>query len=86
MGNERPSLYIGVTSNLIKRVYEHKNHLIEGFTSNYNLHDLLYYEVFEDITAAIKREKQIKHWNRNWKLRLIKKFNPEFKDLYARIV
>jgi putative endonuclease len=50
------------------------------------LHDLLYYEVFEDITAAIKREKQIKHWNRNWKLRLIKKFNPEFKDLYARIV
>ena len=86
MGNEKPSLYIGVTSNIIKRVYEHKNNLVDGFTSKYALHDLLYFEVFEDINEAIKREKELKHWKREWKLELIKKFNPEFRDLYSSVV
>ena len=86
MGNEKPTLYIGVTSNLIKRVYEHKNELADGFTKQYQIHDLLYFEVFEDISEAINREKQIKKWNRAWKLKLIKEFNPEFKDLYSTIV
>ena len=86
MGNDRPSLYIGVTSNLIKRVFEHKNNLADGFTKDYKLHDLLYYEIFEDITEALRREKQLKHWNKEWKLKLIKQFNPEFKDLYSMII
>ena len=86
LGNEKPSLYIGVTSDLIKRVYEHKNSLVDGFTKEYKIHDLLYFEVYEDINEAIKREKVLKHWKREWKLELIKKFNPEFKDLYSSIV
>lgn len=67
MGNKRPTLYIGVTSNLIKRVFEHKNNLVKGFTQKFNLHSLLYFEVFEDINDAIKREKQLKNWHRNGK-------------------
>jgi len=86
LGNEKPSLYIGVTSDLIKRIFEHKNNLLEGFTKEYNIHNLLYFEVYEDINEAIKREKVLKHWKREWKLELIKKFNPEFKDLYSSIV
>ena len=76
------TLYIGVTSNLIKRVYEHKNNIIEGFTNKYNIHKLVYYEITSDIESAIRREKQLKKWNREWKLNLIENSNPEWRDLY----
>lgn len=85
MGNERPTLYIGVTNDLIRRVYEHKNGLVKGFTKEYDLKRLLYLEMHSEILEAITREKQIKKWNRQWKLNLIKKTNPEFKDLYDEI-
>lgn len=85
MGNERPTLYIGVTNDLIRRVYEHKNGFIEGFTKEYELKRLLFFEVHSEIIEAITREKQIKKWNRQWKLNLIKKTNPEFRDLYDEI-
>ena len=75
-------LYIGVTSKLIKRVYEHKNDLVEGFTNKYHIHNLVYYEIAEDISAAISREKQLKKWNRAWKINLIEKSNPVWNDLY----
>lgn len=80
------TLYIGVTSNLIKRVYEHKNNLVEGFTKRYQVHHLVYYEIYEDVRDAILREKRMKKWNRRWKIELIEKMNPEWKDLYAEIV
>lgn len=86
MANSRPTLYTGVTNNLIRRVYEHKNNLVKGFTSKYNLHELIYYEFCDSIEQAIIREKQIKDMNRIDKLDMIKKFNPEFKDLYNRIL
>ena len=76
------TLYIGVTNSLIRRIYEHKHGLIEGFTKKYNITILVYYEVFEQITNAIKREKQLKEWNRKWKLELIESKNPDWKDLY----
>lgn len=75
MGNFRPTLYIGVTANLIRRVYEHKHGLVEGFTRRYGLKKLLYLETFNNVADAIVREKQLKHWNRRWKLDLIKKAN-----------
>ena len=80
------TLYTGVTSDLIKRVYEHKNNLVEGFTQKYNVHNLVYYEVTESIESAIRKEKQLKTWKREWKIRLIKKGNPEWKDLYQDIL
>jgi len=80
------TLYTGVTSDLAKRVYEHKNNLVDGFTKKYNVHSLVYYEVHEDIEEAILREKQIKKWNRKWKLRIIEEMNPEWRDLYQEIV
>jgi len=86
MANDRPTLYTGVTSNLIKRCFEHKNNLVKGFTSKYNLHKLVYYEVFDSIEQAIIREKQIKDMNRKDKLVMIKKFNPIFQDLYNKIL
>ncbi len=86
MGNSRPTLYIGVTNNLIRRVHEHKNNLVEGFTKKYKLHKLLYFESLEDIKNALEREKQLKHWNREWKLELIHKTNPHFVDLYPTLV
>jgi putative endonuclease len=76
------TLYSGVTSNLIKRVWEHKNNLVPGFTSKYEIHHLVYYEVHNDINLAITREKRIKSWKRKWKLELIEKKNPGWKDLY----
>jgi len=85
MGNDRPTLYIGVTNNLIKRIFEHKQEVVKGFTKTYNLKKLLYYEVSSDINATITREKQLKHWNRQWKLELIQKTNPTLKDLYEEI-
>jgi putative endonuclease len=79
------TLYIGVTSDLTKRVYEHKNHFAEGFTSKYDLNTLVYYETFDDIEQAILREKRLKKWNRAWKLRLINRLNPDWRDLYDGI-
>lgn len=86
MTNDRPTLYTGVTSNLVKRAYEHKNNLVKGFTLKYNLHKLVYYEVFDTIEQAIIREKQIKDMNRIDKLEMIRKLNPTFEDLYHRIL
>ncbi len=74
------TLYIGF--NLIKRIYEHKNNLVEGFTQKYNIHRLLWYEIHETAETAISREKQIKAWKQQWKLRLIEGNNPEWNDLY----
>ncbi|HLD49585.1 MAG TPA: GIY-YIG nuclease family protein [bacterium] len=86
MGNERPTLYIGVTNDLIRRVFEHKNNLVAGFTEKYGLGKLLYFETCNSVISAIEREKKIKGWNREWKLRLIRKSNPELIDLYSKIV
>jgi putative endonuclease len=80
------TLYTGVTNNLIKRVYEHKNNLIEGFTQKYHVHDLVYYEPYNNIIEAITREKRIKKWNRQWKIELIEKFNPGWKDCYDDLI
>ena len=76
-------LYIGVTSNLQRRLYEHRNGLVEGFTKKYNVHKLLYYEHTNDVYSAISREKQLKKWNRSKKNWLISKANPTWKDLSA---
>tara|TARA_B100000508_G_scaffold107826_1_gene85923 strand:+ start:187 stop:504 length:318 start_codon:yes stop_codon:yes gene_type:complete len=76
------TLYIGVTSDLIRRVYEHRNHLLEGFTKEYDVSRLVYYEEYDDIGLALTREKQLKKWNRAWKLKLIESNNPSWKDLY----
>ena len=78
-------LYIGVTNDLQRRIYEHKNKLIPGFTRKYNLNKLIYFEHFENINDAIKREKQLKKWNRSWKEELINKENPKWNDLYNEI-
>ena len=86
LGNERPTLYIGVTNDITRRVFDHKNKLVEGFTQKYSLQKLLYFEVFSSAVEAIAREKQLKLWNRDWKLRLIKKTNPDLKDLYGLII
>lgn len=86
MANNRPTLYTGVTSNLVKRAYEHKHNLVRGFTSKYNLHKLVYYEVCDTIEQAIIREKQIKDMNRIDKLEMIRRFNSQFKDLYGQIL
>lgn len=85
IGNNRPTIYIGVTSNLIQRIYQHKKNLVKGFSSKYKLKKLLYYETHDDIEEAIKREKQLKNWHRDWKINLIKSKNPEFIDLYKEI-
>jgi putative endonuclease len=86
MTNNRPTLYTGVTSDLIKRVYQHKHNLISGFTSKYNLHKLVYYENYDSIEAAIIREKQMKDMNRVDKLKMIRRFNPNLEDLYCKIL
>ena len=80
------TLYTGVTSSLVKRVYEHKNKVVEGFTSQYDVGKLGYYEAYESITSAIEREKQIKGGSRKKKLELIEEMNPEWKDLYETII
>ena len=76
------TLYIGVTGDLIKRVYEHKNDFVDGFTKKYRVHSLVYYKQCDDIELAISEEKRLKRWNRKWKLELIEKENPQWKDLY----
>ena len=80
------TLYIGVTSNLIKRAWEHRNNVVEGFTKKYNVHQLVYYEQHEDIESAILREKRLKKWSRAWKLRLIEERNPNWSDLWDEIL
>ena len=80
------TLYIGVTRNLQQRVWEHKNDLVEGFTKKYGVHRLVYYELHEDMMAAIRREKQMKKWNRAWKLELVETQNPEWQDLWEGII
>jgi putative endonuclease len=80
------TLYIGVTGDFAKRVYEHKNNLIKGFTKKYSVHNLVYYEEYGEINEAITREKRIKKWNRQWKIKLIEKLNPDWKDLYNDFV
>jgi len=79
-------LYVGVTSNLSKRVWEHKNNIVRGFTQKYNIHKLVYYEIFENIEEAIAREKYIKGKKREYKKGLIKKINPDYKDLYKDLL
>ncbi len=79
------TLYIGVTSDLAKRVHQHKSNALEGFTKKYAVHTLVYYECGESAEAAIVREKQLKKWNRKWKLSLIEKGNPEWRDLYEKL-
>jgi len=79
------TLYTGVTSDLIKRVWEHKSDFVEGFTRTHGVHRLVWYEIHDDVYAAITREKQIKKWNRDWKVNLIQRMNPNWDDLYAAI-
>jgi putative endonuclease len=76
------TLYLGVTNNLSRRAYEHKRNALPGFTSRYNVHVLVWYESYNDINEAITREKQLKKWERAWKLKLIEDFNPIWRDLY----
>lgn len=80
------TLYIGVTSDLIKRAWEHKNDLVDGFTKEYGVHQLVYFEMLDDMESAIQREKQLKKWNRDWKIDLIEKDNPEWADLYESLI
>jgi putative endonuclease len=80
------TLYVGVTSDLIKRVWQHKSDLAEGFTQEHAVHNLVWYEMHETMESAITREKQIKAWKRLWKLRLIEESNPDWADLYEQIV
>ena len=80
------TIYIGVTSDPVKRVWEHKSDLVEGFTKKYRVHTLVWYEAHETMEGAITREKQLKEWKRAWKLELIEKMNPDWRDLYADIV
>ncbi|MET3617569.1 putative endonuclease [Peptoniphilus olsenii] len=80
------TIYIGVTRDIIKRVYQHKSKAVEGFTQKYNIHKLVYYEIYEDINLAIEREKQLKNWSRKKKNALIEKENPEWKDLWSEII
>jgi putative endonuclease len=79
-------LYIGVTSDIIKRSWEHKNKLIEGFTEKHDINKLVYYEHFKDAEYAIQREKRLKKYNRKWKIDLIEKANPDWKDLYEDLI
>lgn len=85
IGNDRPTLYIGVTSDLLGRIHQHRVKLADGFSKQYELRKLLYFEQFNRMEDAISREKQLKKWNREWKLRLIREFNPTFKDLYLEL-
>ena len=80
------TLYIGVTNDLVRRVYEHKEGLVEGFTKKYKVDRLVYFEETNDVESAITREKRLKKWNRQWKIELIEKENPEWKDLYEGMI
>jgi putative endonuclease len=79
------TLYVGVTNNLVRRVYEHRTKTIKGFTTRYNVDKLVYFEVHDTAYAAIQREKNMKHWPRVWKVRLIAQSNPSWRDLYEEV-
>ena len=78
--------YIGVSNNIIRRIYEHKNKLVKGFSEKYNLGKLVYFESATDVNSALAREKQLKNWHRKWKINLIRSKNPNFEDLYQEIL
>jgi putative endonuclease len=80
------TLYIGVTNDLFKRVYEHKNDFVEGFTKRYQVHQLVYYEECASVESVIQREKHLKAWHRKWKIGLIEEANPDWKDLYNLLI
>jgi len=80
------TLYVGITNNLARRVFEHKNNITKGFTSKYKLHKLVFYNYSTDVNAAIEYEKRVKKWNRQWKIDLIEDFNPHWNDLYHQIL
>ncbi len=80
------TLYIGVTSDLVKRIWEHRNNMVEGFSKRYSVHHLVWYELHESMESAIQREKRLKEWKRVWKLELIERTNPDWRDLYHTIV
>jgi len=80
------TLYTGVTSDLIQRIWAHKNNVVEGFTKRYSVHYLVYFELYDDMYSAITREKQIKKWNRAWKLKMIEKYNPNWRDLFDELM
>jgi putative endonuclease len=87
LANQRNgTLYTGLTSDLVKRIWEHKNKVVDGFTAKYDVTNLVYYEVCNDINVAIERENKIKRWRRQWKLALIEKQNPSWVDLYEEII
>jgi putative endonuclease len=80
------TLYVGSTTNLVKRIWEHKNNIIPGFTAKYRVHQLVYYEAHQDIMEAARRERRLKNWCRKWKLNIIERFNPTWRDLYDEII
>jgi len=80
------TLYIGMTSDLVKRIWQHKNNMVEGFTKRYGVHQLIWYELHENMKSAIEREKRMKGWKRKWKLELIESMNASWQDLYNTIV
>ena len=80
------TLYVGVTSDLVKRIWEHKSDLVEGFTRKHRIHTLVWYEAHETMESAIRREKVIKKWNRHWKLKMIEAENPHWRDLYDELL
>ena len=84
-GKRNGTLYIGVTSDLVKRVWQHKNNMVEGFTKRYGVHQLVWYELHDNMESAIEREKRLKNWKRAWKLNLIESANPDWQDLYDAI-
>ncbi|MEK7119000.1 MAG: GIY-YIG nuclease family protein [Patescibacteria group bacterium] len=84
--NRNGTLYIGSTNNLVKRTWEHKQKLVDGFTKRYGINQLVYYEIFDSAVAMIARERQLKQWNRLWKLKIIETTNPDWNDLYPTII
>ena len=83
--DKNSTFYVGVTSDLVKRVWKHKNEVADGFTKKYGIKTLVYYEVFSDAPNAFQREKRLKKWNRVWKMRVIEEMNPDWRDLYDEI-
>ena len=79
-------MYIGVTSDLVKRVWEHKNDFVDGFTKRYQVHTLVWYEAHESMVSAIAKEKALKNWHRTWKIRIIEEGNPQWLDLYEKLI
>jgi len=86
LGNQKPVLYVGVTSDLVKRVKRHRSGYGSGFSGKYKTYKLLYYELFDNMKDAYKREKQLKNWHRDWKINLIRSKNPGLEDLYTKIL